>query len=85
MPQADIVTLPAMQLVGHTSAAALRWGNWRPPSASCAATPGGSCCAAGAAGGGIRPHQPGDRPATPGNPRMAYTAALPDEGAMGSG
>lgn len=67
LPQADIVTLPAMQLVGHTQLPQLYAGaagglqvRAAPPRLAAAAA------AAGAAGGGIRPHQPGGRSATPG-------------------
>lgn len=44
LPQADIVTLPAMQLVGHTQRRSFTLGQLAASSASCAATPGGSCC-----------------------------------------
>ncbi|HIE0440466.1 helix-turn-helix domain-containing protein [Serratia marcescens] len=84
LPQADIVTLPAMQLVGHTqrrsftlgqlaaSKCELRRHAWRqllPPQALPEVVYGLTSLEI-------------DRQRR-GSPRMAYTAALPDEGAMG--
>ena len=84
LPQADIVTLPPCSWWATPSAAALRWGSWRlrrelrrawrqllQPQALPEVVYGLTSLEV-------------DRQRR-GNPRMAYTAALPDEGAMGSG
>ena len=79
------MTLPAMQLVGNTQRRSFTLGQLAASSASCAATR-------------RQLLQPQALPEVVygltslevdrqrrGNPRMAYTAALPDEGAMGNG
>ncbi len=66
LPQADIVTLPAMQLVGNTQRRSSTLGQLAASKCELRRRTAAAAAAAGAAGGGIRPHQSGGRQATPG-------------------
>ena len=66
LPQADIVTLPAMQLVGNTQRRSFTLGQLAASARAAPPRPAAAAAAAGAAGSGIRPHQSGGRQATPG-------------------